>query len=116
MNEKRVYQRSPIELAASYGIPEDSNYSEKSTVINISGGGFCICSREKLPQGKEIQLAVKLNEHDYVIIDVRVVWAKQVGDTGEYRLGVQIINSTGEDFEKFLDFYCTEVKKISEEL
>ena len=113
--ERRVYQRHPIELAASYGMPEDKNYAEKSTIINISGGGFCISSKEKLDVGKELQLAVKINNQEYVMIDVKVAWIKQLGDTSEYRVGVQIVDSTGSDFDRFLDFYCEQVKKISEE-
>jgi len=105
-----------VELAASYGMPDDSAEEGSTTVTNISGGGFCISNKEKLNIGQEIQLSVELSDKETVKILVRVAWIKKIGDTEEYRTGVQVVDSQGPDFEKFLEFYCEEVKKLQEEL
>lgn len=114
-DEKRIYQRSPIELAASYGIPED-DVSESATVINISQGGFCISSPHEIKPGKKLTLDVELESSEHVTVNVESVWAKRVGDTGNYQIGVRVTNSEGDEFDKFLDFYTAQVKEISEEL
>lgn len=116
MSDKRVYQRSPVELAASYGVPEAQEISESATVVNISGGGFCIESDKIVKAGTDIDLKVELENNEEVTIKVRSAWAKKVGDTGKYMIGVQITEADGPEFEKFLSFYCEQVKKVQEEL
>jgi len=114
IEERRGHQRHPIELAASYGVSEDKNFAISTQISNISGGGFCVSSKEKIDEGREIQLSVKLNEHEYVIIQVRVAWWKHIEESGEYSVGVQIIDSSGPDFERFFNFYVEEINKIQE--
>ena len=114
MKEKRSSQRTPIELAASYGMLDDSNYAQSSSTINISGGGFCIKTDEPYKTGKEIQLSVQLSTKKYVIIDVKVAWCSKDPKGKKYLTGVQIIDASGPDFDKFLDFYCDVLKKESQ--
>ncbi len=115
MNNKRVYQRHPIELSASYNFSNDAARTEHAVTVNISGGGFCFSSPEPIDINRDLRLAVELNAKDYVMIDVIVVWCKKIGDSGKHQIGVRISNAQGPDFERFLDFYCKKVKQVSKE-
>ena len=116
MRERRIYQRTPVELAASFGMPEAEDFAKSNTVVNISQGGFCIESDKMLRIGTNIKLTVHLERKDNVTVNVRTVWNKKIGDTGKYKVGVQITNSEGPDFERFLNFYCTQLKKVHHEV
>ena len=105
MKEKRVHQRSPIELAASYGVPNEPQINQEAKIRNISAGGFSFISQEKLKVGKEIELAVDLEQGQVIYIPVKVVWCTKDAVKNEYSVGVQILESKGEDYEKFIEFY-----------
>lgn len=116
MQERRIYQRSPIELAASYGIDDDLPETQEATVINISSGGFCFYSKKPISEGSELYLSVDLDNHEQATIKVRVAWDKRVGDTGNYMIGVQVTEAEGVDFDKFIEFYAKLVKENSQEV
>ena len=105
MVEKRKNKRSPIELAASYGIGEDPRPERGTKINNISSGGFCFASDNKLRIGEKIQLAVDLDTTEEVIITVRVVWANKNEDNGKYIIGVQIEEREGPGFDRFIEYY-----------
>ena len=109
-NEKRKYKRSPIELAASYGIPEDDKAIQSSTVINISAGGFCFETKEKITPGTNIKLTVQMSSKKRVVLEVQCVWIKKDAGSKGYLAGVQIINAETKDFDSFLSFYCDHIK------
>jgi len=105
MAEKRTNQRSPIELAASYGIGEDPRPGREAKVNNISSGGLCFTSESKIKVGEEIELAVDLDTVEDVRILVKVVWVKKEESGGKYIIGVQITEKEGPDFDRFIEFY-----------
>ena len=90
MAEKRQKRRSPIELAASYGIGEDLRPGREAKISNMSSGGFCFTSDDNLKVGEKIQLAVDLETAEDVLITVKVVWVKKSGHNEKYTIGVQI--------------------------
>ena len=103
MTNKREHERSPIELAASFGIPE-AQASERATVINISQGGFCFISRKKISVNSELRLSVEIDDGTTVDLDVICVWSRKGEEAGEYLHGVRITNIKGKDVGRFLDF------------
>ena len=103
--ERRISKRSPIELAASFGIEEDQRPDREARISNISDGGFCFISQNKLKIGDEVQLAVDLDVREQVIVNVEVVWVQKVKEAKDYRIGVRILESDGPDFERFMEFY-----------
>jgi hypothetical protein len=105
MVEKRIEKRSPIELAASYGIGDDPRPEREAKIYNVSSGGFCFTSDVKLKVGEEIQLAVDLDTVDEVIITVKVVWVKKNDYNKKYTIGVQIAEKEGPGFDRFLEFF-----------
>ena len=105
MSEKRIEQRSPIELAASYGMEEDLGPERAAKINNISSGGFCFASDTKLNVGEKIQLAVDLGAWKDVNMTVKVVWMSRNQEDGKYIVGVQIEEKKGPDFERFIKFY-----------
>lgn len=115
MQNKRAYQRSPIELAASFGIEEDLPYTQEATVVNISSGGFGFFTHEPIKPGKNILLCVDLENGEQTTIKVNSVWCKAVGDSGRFIVGVKIAESRGRDLERFLEFYTALVKGNSQE-
>jgi Tfp pilus assembly protein PilZ len=105
MVEKRQDKRSPIELAASYGIGDDLRPAREAKINNISSGGFCFTSDDKLRIGEKIQLAVDLDTAEDAIITVKVVWVKRSERDGKYTIGVQIDEKEGPGFGRFSEFY-----------
>jgi hypothetical protein len=105
MFEKRVNGRSPIELAASYGIGEDPRPDREAKINNISSGGFCLTLSNKMAIGEKIELAIDLDTKDDVIVYAKVVWVKKNERDQKYTIGVQIIEKEGSDYERFLEFY-----------
>ena len=105
MVEKRTEKRSPIELAASYGIGDDPRPEREAKISNMSSGGFCFTSDSKLRVGEEIQLAVDLDTTDEVIVTVKIVWVKKNNDNRKYMIGVQIVEKEGPGFDRFMEFY-----------
>ena len=105
MAEKRIEKRSPIELAASYGIGDDPRPEREAKIYNMSSGGFCFISDSKLKIGQEIQLAVDLDTKDEIIVTVKAVWVKENDDSKKYTIGVQIIEKEGPGFDRFMEFY-----------
>ena len=115
MSDKRIYQRAPVELAASYGVPEAEDITN-ATVVNISKGGFCFQSAEPMETQTDIMLQLEIGNNQTIKIPVRTVWVKKIEGTEEYQVGVQITDASNPDFDKFLDYYAQEVKKLQKEL
>ncbi|MBN1869761.1 MAG: PilZ domain-containing protein [Candidatus Omnitrophica bacterium] len=105
MFEKRSEKRSPIELAASYGMGDDPRPEREAKIFNMSSGGFCLTSDSKLKVGEEIQLAVDLDTTDEVMVSVKVIWVKKNDYNKQYTIGVQIVEKEGPEFDRFMDFY-----------
>ena|SRR3989338_10989024 len=101
--EKRSYERSPIELAASFGLPEEE---QSGKIVDISAGGFCIASASKFKKGAEIQIGIDLDVEEKIIVNAKVAWCNKNPEEELYRVGVQILPSRSPDFERFYQFYC----------
>ncbi len=111
MTERRIYTRTPIEMAASYGIPDDLPITEEATVVNISSDGFGFFSLNPISPETELILCVDLDDGEKATLLVRTKWAKAVGDTGRFIIGVQIIEAESADLERFLEFYAKLTKQ-----
>jgi len=105
MFEKRVNDRSPIELAASYGIGEDPRPDREVKINNISSGGLCLTLNNKMGIGEKIELAIELDTKDDIVVYAKVVWINQDEKSQKYKIGVQIIEKEGRDYDRFLEFY-----------
>lgn len=105
MFEKRLKERSPIELAASYGIGEDPSLQRKAKVNNISSGGFCLTLNNKMGIGEDIALSIDLDTKEDVVVYAKVVWANKNERDQKYTIGVQIIEKEGPDYKRFIEFY-----------
>lgn len=105
MKDKRTSKRSAIELAASFGIGEDPRPEREAKISDISEGGFCFISDSRPKVGAICQVAVDLDVREQVVVGVEVVWVQKLKDTKKYRVGVQLIESDGPEFERFMEFY-----------
>ena len=116
MKERRYYQRSPVEMPASYSVVGSGELTHEATVINISAGGFCFYAQHALPIGTEVELSVNLKAKEKINISVKTAWSKKIGDTGDFMIGVKIDDAAGTDMEKFLSYYCHEISQFLTEL
>ena len=114
MVNRRAHERSPIELAASFGVPDDPRINKEAKIKDISTGGFSFQSTEKVKVGAKIDLAIDSLEEN-IRIAVKVMWVKPDPSTGLNAIGVQIIEKPGPHLDKFLDFYSKTVKPIPEQ-
>ena len=105
MFEKRSKARSPIELAASYGIGDDPSIQREAKINNISSGGFCLTLNKNMGIGEDIALAIDLDTKDDVVVYAKVVWVNKNERDQKYTIGVQIIEKEGPDYERFIEFY-----------
>lgn len=103
-NDKRQFKRSPIELAASYGIPDESLILEEARIIDVSGGGFCIQSKNKIERKKTIQLVFELDNGEECVLPVKIAWQKIDPATNNYIYGVQIHYPNHLEYNKLLAF------------
>lgn len=101
--ERRKLPRLPIELAASYGMPEEALTMFETRITDVSMGGFCIQSRTKLERGKKMQLVFEIDGKDCVI-SVKVVWEKIDEKTKSYVYGVEINQPHQIEYDKLLAF------------
>ena len=105
MSEKRVSKRSPIELAASYGIGEDPRPEREVKINNISSGGLCLTLNNTMKIGEKIELVIDLDTKDDVIVYAQVAWVNKDEHNQKHIIGVQFIEKEGPDYERFLEFY-----------
>lgn len=105
MFEKRLKERSSIELAASYGAGEDSRLEREAKINNISSGGFCLTLNNKMGIGEDIALSVDLDTKNDVVVYAKVVWVNKNERNQKYTIGVQIVEKEGSDYERFIEFY-----------
>jgi Tfp pilus assembly protein PilZ len=105
MFEKRTNKRSPIELAASFGIGEDPRPEREAKIHNVSSSGFCLTSDHKMRIGDEIELVIDLDTSNDVMIFVKVVWVKKIENSKQYTVGVQILEKEGPDYDQFIEYY-----------
>lgn len=109
MKDKRTSKRSPIELAASFGIGEDPRPEREARIDNISRRGFCFVSKERLKIGQRLQIVVCLDTQEEVILSGRVMWTQKLSNFDCYRVGVEIDETDGPDFERFMEFYKKQI-------
>lgn len=105
MENRRKEDRSKIELAASFGIPEDSLIMNDAIIGDASKFGLSYRSKEKVKPGQEIQLALELNEKDVAVLIVRVAWQKFDDIHQEFIVGVEIQDTQSSQYQKFIDFF-----------
>jgi len=109
MDERRSSRRSPIELAASFGIGEDPRPEKEVKINDISAGGFCFNSENKLKVGQVISVAIDLSTSEQIVVNVVIVWVKEIAEAKQFRVGAQFLETEGPDFEKFLSFYNSQL-------
>ena len=118
MKEERISQRVEIELPAHFSFKEDPRSWFEATVMNISSHGFCFRTASKhneaLGEKPVIRLVIGFSEKERVELNVQVVWS---GKTSSYNslVGGEILNPSGEDYQKILEFYTKLFGTQSEE-
>ena len=108
MREGRVSQRVDIELPGKFCFAGKANTWIDADVMNISLNGFCFRTNARYTDALNakpvIQLGFGLTEEEDVVLDIQVVWAGKTG-TKNCLVGGAILNPSGPDYQKILDFY-----------
>ncbi len=105
MTEKRQHERSPIELAASFGIPPDERVS--GVTRDVSVGGLCIISAKKLKVDEIIEISIELEDDQSASVEARVCWCEP-HENDTFRVGVQVQESDTPDYQKFRQIYLNQ--------
>lgn len=111
-SEKRVLKRSPIELAASYGIPEDSLVMQEAKITNCSFGGFSFYADSEMKIGQILQLAVELDDEENIMIPVKVKWQNFDSAKKCYQVGVAIHHPKGPQYEQYVSYLADRVDPL----
>ncbi|MCA9398506.1 MAG: PilZ domain-containing protein [Candidatus Omnitrophica bacterium] len=104
-DERRSYERSPIEMAASYGIPDADDITQDASLINMSGCGFCFETTKKLSKGDTLTLNIEFEKRKTANLDIKVIWIKQIKQSKNYLIGAEILKPHGKDYELFMEYY-----------
>ncbi len=106
MSEQRRYPRISIELPASFQVIGPEENVSVATTLNISVGGLCLISRERLPVGQILRLKVELIPGETVQVMVTVVWAKEreLLVMEEYWIGVELYETSSPEVIRFVQF------------
>jgi hypothetical protein len=117
MKEDRISQRVEIELPAKFHLEQRPDSWVKAAVVNISTHGFCFRAgaeyNEVLNSKPAIELAIELSKKESVKLNVQVAWS---GKTSSYNClaGGEILNPSGADYQKILEFYTKLFREQSE--
>lgn len=109
--ERRKYKRlnvyhllAPVEIKIS-----NNNMSTAGILLDISPGGIGILSFKEIPVDHIIELSIDLHNIKTHKIKAKVVWIKQQEKT--YRIGLQFINISEEDFSRISNFVNSHLEK-----
>ena len=109
MKEKRVYKRVPLGIPAKYKVLSSEQPQLLSTMINFSPQGVCFVTDSRVEEGQEIELKMQLDKKKEIKIRTLAVWTMVFKDTGQYKVGVKIIDASRADEDEFMRFYCQKV-------
>jgi len=112
-NDKRRCHRLNIDLPASLEISGKPENLTLATVIDVSGLGLRITTREKIVLGQEIPIQISISPNQNITIKTKVTWVKEadVMSSIEYAAGLKIIDSMDCDESQFLKFFSQEFIK-----
>ena len=117
MKEGRISQRVDIELPAKFCLEKNPKAWFEATIVNVSTHGFCFRAEgghnEGLNEKPVICLSIELSKNERVELKVRVAWS---GKTSSYNClaGGEILDPSGMDYQKILDFYTNLFRMQSE--
>lgn len=106
MEERRKLQRVKIGLPTQCKIHTPPGISFSTKVVDIAPGGICFLINDAIAVGTPVELAVDLGPDDKVTVNAKVVWTEGPHGAEPGRAGVQIVHTSQEDIERFIQFYC----------
>lgn len=106
MEERRNYKRADDALKIVYKVVDIADYDQGAITKNISGGGICFSSRQRLSKGDLLDMQISLPKMPKAIKAVgKIVW---VSDSGKlqfpYIMGIHFIDIDPLDKGKILNY------------
>jgi len=105
MRERRRFVRLDINVKVRWKRIEQINKEENEVTKNISGGGICLITEEKLNEGDTLYLEIELPSGELIYARGRVVWVNEYEIIGveakkKYDVGIEFIEIKEEDREE----------------
>jgi len=119
--ERRQFPRMTVELIVRYKILSAQERSDAKTK-NISGGGVCLVSREKMQAGTFVALEIKFpKSKGPILAGGRVVWSCEsslgLSPAGHRRFdnGVEFVQIEDVDRQRIAEHIKSELEKAKRE-
>lgn len=90
VTEKRRFYRHPINKPIQYQ-PYDSRHRDHTSTVDVSEGGICFMSEQRLPQGTKIHLSIPVGDQVFRV-DAQVAYCSQMSAANRYRTGVAFLD------------------------
>ncbi|MDD5080869.1 MAG: PilZ domain-containing protein [Candidatus Omnitrophica bacterium] len=105
MDEQREEKRIDVNLQIKYKV-ENSILGNKTKIQNLSAGGLCMSSFQRLVPGLTLSLSFAIPEfEDEIFLKGQVVWQKEQENVSNlFLLGVKFQNATREIKTHINDF------------
>ena len=112
--EKRTSTRIDINLPATFKV-QPSKSINFASIQNISVGGICFFSIEKLKEGQKLSLKIELPPDEEIVLPVEIRWVKEVDVviSPQCKSGAKIASTIKSALVKYAKF-CKE--KLKEKL
>ncbi|MBL7132361.1 MAG: PilZ domain-containing protein [Candidatus Omnitrophica bacterium] len=119
--ERRKFPRTPLELLVRYKILSSPEQAEAETK-NISGGGVCLVTREKMEPGTYLAMEIKFpHSKGPILAGGRVIWSSDSrfgpSPAGHPRFdnGIQFVQIREADRLHIIEHVKSELKKLKPE-
>jgi PleD family two-component response regulator len=107
MNEnQRLYPRLAFDCPAQCSFIDSFPETFPVTIIDIGPEGFGFFCDRPLKIGDSIYVIIDLGAGGKVKFITKVRWSQGVPNSSRFKIGAKIIDTSNEDLEKFVRFYC----------
>ncbi|MDP8265921.1 MAG: PilZ domain-containing protein [Candidatus Aceula meridiana] len=112
--DKRRCHRLNLDLPASLSLSGGKEDLTLVTVMDVSGLGLRITTKEKIVLGQEISLQVSISPDQSITVKTKVAWVKEmeIMSSTEYAAGLKIIDTMDCDEAQFLKFFSEKFIQI----
>jgi len=107
MNEdNRSYSRLDFDCPAQCSFLDSFPETFPVRIIDIGPEGVGFICDQQLNIGDSIYVIIDLGVEDKVKFITKVRWAQSISNSTQFKIGVKISDTSNEDLEKFIRFYC----------
>ena len=116
--ERRKFPRLKLELIVRYKILADSAGNLEAQTIDISAGGVCLVTRERIKTGTVLVMDIKFPQSDKpVIVEGRAIWSAEsslgLSPAGHKRFdnGIEFVQISDSDRQRIIEHVKVQQEK-----